>query len=108
MLPAIQEPILSDNPDYVYALVSDINGYVPTHNDRFCQPLTGDPVQDLAGNRTKRIFDDRVGSLAGRHTEPFKLQTYRRDTGELMFDMSVPIYVDGQHWGGIRIGYRIS
>jgi len=44
----------------------------------------------------------------GRHTQPRKLQTYRRDTGELMFDMSVPIYVNGRHWGGFRIGYRIE
>ena len=62
----------------------------------------------LAGNRTKRLFEDRVGSLVGRHTEPYKLQTYRRDTGELMFDMSSPIYVHNRHWGGLRIGYRIS
>lgn len=32
------------------------DGYVPTHNRRFAQPLTGDPARDLVGNRTKRIF----------------------------------------------------
>lgn len=108
VLPPIQEPILGANSAYVYAIVADYNGYVPTHNDRFCQPLTGNYDTDLAGNRTKRIFEDRVGSIVGRHTDPFKLQTYRRDTGELMFDMSVPIFVAGEHWGGIRIGYRID
>jgi len=107
-LPGIQEPILDNNNSYVYAIVVDYNGYVPTHNNRFCKPLTGDPKVDLAGNRTKRIFSDRVGTLVGKHTNPYKLQTYRRDTGELIFDMSAPIYVNGEHWGGIRIGYRIS
>jgi len=34
------------------------------------------------------------------------VQTYKRDTGEVMHDLSVPIYVDGKHWGGFRIGYR--
>jgi methyl-accepting chemotaxis protein len=34
------------------------------------------------------------------------LQTYRRDTGEIMHDLSVPIYVNGKHWGGFRLGYR--
>ena len=34
------------------------------------------------------------------------LQTYRRDTGEIMQDLSVPIYVQGRHWGGFRLGYR--
>lgn len=108
ILQPIQEPIIQRNEAFVYAIVADINGYVPTHNNRYCQPLSGDPQQDLAGNRTKRIFEDRVGSLVGRHTGPFKLQTYRRDTGELMFDMSVLIYVEGEHWGGFRIGYRIT
>ncbi len=39
-------------------------------------------------------------------TAPFLLQTYKRDTGEIMHDMSVPIRVKGRHWGGFRIGYR--
>ncbi len=107
LLPSIQESLLERCPDFVYAISADINGYVPTHNDRFCQPLTGDPAKDLGGNRTKRIFDDRVGSLVGWHEEPYKLQIYRRDTGELMFDMSAPVYVGERHWGGFRIGYRI-
>jgi len=34
------------------------------------------------------------------------LQTYKRDTGEVMHDLSVPIYVRGRHWGGFRVGYR--
>lgn len=108
LLPPIQEAVLRDNPDVVYAIAADQNGYVPTHNDRFCQPLTGDRDADLAGNRTKRIYDDRVGQQVGRHTERRKLQTYRRDTGELMFDMSAPIVINGRHWGGLRIGYRIG
>lgn len=107
-LPSIQEQILNDYPDFVYAITADCNGYVPTHNDQFCQPLTGDPEKDLVGNRTKRIFNDRVGKIVGSHTEPFKLQTYRRDTSELMFDLSVPVYVQNEHWGGFRIGYRIQ
>jgi len=35
------------------------------------------------------------------------LQIYRRDTGEIMFDLSVPIVVRGRHWGGFRVGYRL-
>ena len=32
------------------------------------------------------------------------LQTYKRDTGEILHDLSVPIMVNGRHWGGFRIG----
>ncbi len=90
--------IQSANPD----------GYVPTHNLRFSQPLTGDRARDLVGNRTKRIFSDRVGRSVGAHTDPYRLQVYRRDTGQIMFDLSVPVYVDGRHWGGFRIGYSLG
>lgn len=107
ILPGIQEPLVASYDAIVYAIVTDINGYVPTHNDAFCQKLTGDHDKDLVGNRTKRIFDDRVGYTCGQHEEEAKTQTYRRDTGELMFDISSPIYVNGKHWGGFRIGYRL-
>ena len=61
--------------------------------------------------RSKRIFDDPVGRQCGQHEMPFLLQTYRRDTGEIMHDISAPVYVGGRHWGGrhwggFRIGYR--
>lgn len=106
LFPAIQEPILDADPDAVYAGAVDVNGYFPTHNRRFSQPLTGDHDKDVAGNRTKRIFDDRTGQRCGAHEEPFLLQTYKRDTGEVMHDVSAPIYVLGRHWGGFRIGYK--
>jgi methyl-accepting chemotaxis protein len=61
---------------------------------------------DIVNNRTKRIFSDRTGKRCGSNTQPFLLQTYKRDTGEVMHDLSAPIYVNGQHWGGFRIGYR--
>ncbi|MEW6164175.1 MAG: methyl-accepting chemotaxis protein [Pseudomonadota bacterium] len=105
-LPAIQEPLLDRNAEITYAIACDGGGYVPTHNKRFCQPLTGDEQRDNAGNRTKRIFSDPVGKRCGTHEAPFLLQTYRRDTGEIMHDISAPIFVKGRHWGGFRIGYR--
>jgi methyl-accepting chemotaxis protein len=107
LLPAIQEPVAASEPWIGFAISANRDGYVPTHNDKFCQPLTGDPKKDLVGNRTKRIFGDRVGRTVGSNTEPYALQIYRRDTGEIMFDLSVPIMVRGRHWGGFRIGYRL-
>jgi methyl-accepting chemotaxis protein len=108
VLPAIQEPILQQHDFILYAGAVDDNGYFPTHNKRYSQPLTGDYQCDLVNNRTKRIFDDRTGSRCGANTEPFLLQTYKRDTGEIMHDMSVPIRILGRHWGGFRIGYRAA
>lgn len=108
LLPPLQEAVLAAHPWIVFAISANPDGYVPTHNDRFCQPLTGDPARDLVGNRTKRIFADRVGRSVGAHTDPYRLQVYRRDTGQIMFDLSVPVFVDGRHWGGFRVGYTLD
>ena len=105
-LPEIQEPLLMKYPAIAYAGAVDDTGYFPTHNRRYAKPLTGHYEVDLANNRTKRIFSDRTGSRCGSHREPFLLQTYKRDTGEVMHDVSAPIYVRGRHWGGFRIGYK--
>lgn len=106
VLPSVQERILEATPQLAYAGAVDNNGYFPTHNRKFSKPLTGDYETDLVNNRTKRIFNDRTGSRCGANTKPFLLQTYKRDTGEVMHDLSVPIYVNGKHWGGFRLGYR--
>lgn len=106
VLPAVQEPILERLPHVLYAGAVDTTGYFPTHNNRYSKPLSGDYETDLVNNRTKRIFSDRTGSRCGSHTETFLLQTYKRDTGEILHDLSAPIYVKDKHWGGFRIGYK--
>ncbi len=104
-LPAIQEPILQRHSAILFAGAVDRLGYFPTHNQKYSQPLTGNYAQDLVNNRTKRIFKDRTGQRCGANTAPMLLQTYKRDTGEIIHDLSVPIFVHGRHWGGFRIGF---
>ena len=106
VLPALQEELLRTMPQLAYAGAVDDQGYFPTHNKKYSQPLTGDYDVDIVNNRTKRIFTDRTGKRCGSNTRPFLLQTYKRDTGEVMHDLSAPIYVNGKHWGGFRIGYK--
>lgn len=104
--PGIQEPILEKHSEIIYAGAVDKKGYFPTHNKRFSQALTGRAEMDIVHNRTKRLFNDPTGIRCGTHTEPVLLQTYKRDTGEVMHDLSVPIYVNGKHWGGFRVGFK--
>ena len=101
----IQESIVNRDPKVMYAICVDNNGYCPSHNLRFSKPLTGNPEIDMNNNRTKRIFNDKTGIRCARNTEGFLLQTYRRDTGEILNDMSKPLVINNRHWGGIRIGY---
>ncbi len=89
----------------LFVVAIDRNGYVPTHNSKYSKPLTSDPDYNAKFNRTKRLFNDRTGLAAARNTKPFLLQTYSRDTGESMYDLSVPIFIRGKHWAAIRIAY---
>lgn len=107
-LPDIQEPLLKNFPEMIYAGAVDINGYFPTHNNCFSKPLTGNAEIDMMNSRTKRMFNDATGIRCGKHTDKFLLQTYKRDTGEIMHDVSAPIFVQGKHWGGFRIGFKAN
>lgn len=103
---AIEEAVLVKSPAIVFAVLVDKHGYLPTHNQRYSLPLTGNLASDLVNNRTKRIFNDKTGLAAARSEAPFLIQRYQRDTGENMVDLSVPVVVGGAHWGAVRIGYR--
>ena len=111
VLPAILEPLLTFDERVAFCVAIDPRGYIPTHNRKFSHPQGADPVWNAANCRNHRIFNDRAGRAAGSHTKPFLLQTYRRDMGGgtfiMMKDASAPIFVNGRHWGGFRMGYRL-
>ncbi len=82
------------------------DGYCPSHNR--CEPLTGDYERDLVGNRSRRFFANGTETRAAANTDPLLLQTYLRDTGEIVSDMAFPLMVAGKHWGNVRIGVQTS
>ena len=92
----------------VFAALGDRNGYLPTHNSRYSQPLTGDKEKDKINNRTKRIYLDDVGLKASKNQEELLQQVYFRDTGERMWDISSPVFVKGKHWGAFRVGFSME
>lgn len=76
-----------------YSGNDETEGYLPTHNSK-------------NKDRSKRIFNDETGRGSARTDKELK-QVYKRDTGETMWDMSYPIYVNGKHWGGFRVAISI-
>ena len=91
-----------------YAILTDINGYVPVHNSRFAQALTGNSEQDFINNRTKRMLGDNASLAAARSETRYLIQRVKLETGDVIYDLSVPVNVRGKHWGCARIGYRRS
>jgi len=101
-----EDKALARSPLLQYAIVTDVNGYVPAHNSRFAQALTGNMSQDYINNRTKRMLGD-LTSFAAAHSEArYLMQRTRLETGDAIYEISVPIMVRGKHWGCARIGYR--
>ncbi len=129
------DAVLAAEPKLTFALPFDLNAWAPAHNSVFSQDITGDPAKDLAGNRTKRFFLEsgaltrasrmelgvelpgealtrtQITAAGARLREPahdhrsFLLQTYARDTGAVLTTLSVPLYVHGQRYGCVCLGW---
>lgn len=111
LFPAVQEKTLAFSDKVVFCISADRNGFIATHNRKYCQPQRpGDTVWNTANSRYRRIFNDRTGLASARNTRPFLLQTYRRDMGGgrfvLLKEAAAPITVNGRHWGGLRLAFN--
>ena len=91
-----------------YAVGVNTDGYLSAHNLKFSRPLTGDDAQDLAGNRTCRKFENPGELKAARNTLPLLVRTYKRDTGEILCDLAMPIHINGRLWGNVRVGCQMD
>lgn len=95
------------NPNIVYAVAVDKNGFVASHNTMYTRQITGDKEQDAAWNRTKRLFNNPVEIKGANNMQEGLIQVYNRNTGETMWDVASPIIVKGKHWGNMRMGLSI-
>ena len=99
---------LASTQGAVFAVAVNADSYLSVHNSKFSRPLTGNYEQDLLGNRSCRKFERPSELRAARNTEPLLLQTYLRDTGEILCDIAMPLVLDGRHWGNVRIGVPVD
>ncbi len=91
-----------------YAVAVNTDGYLSAHHAKVSKPLTGDYATDLVNNRTCRKFDSPAELRAAQNTQPMLLQTFLRDTGEVLCDLSMPIYIGDRHWGNVRVGLPVE
>jgi len=105
-LTPLEDKALHTSSTMQYAIVTDSNGYIPAHNTRYAQPLSGNATQDYTNNRTKRMLGDTASLIAARSEAKYLILRTKLETGEVIYDLSVPISVRGKHWGCARIGYK--
>jgi len=84
-----------DDSEVVYAFIMDKNGYVPTHNQPFA-------------DNAKQKLDDPVSLAAAASQEDYLRQEYKAEGGGRLWDVSTPIYIDGEHWGTFRLGLSLK
>lgn len=90
----------------IYVLAIDKQGYLPAHHSAFSQPMTGDHDVDLLNSRHQRIFFDTKTEIKRcTNTKPVLMLTNMRDTGQILNDFSMPIIIDGKHWGCLIVGF---
>ncbi|EFW84261.1 methyl-accepting chemotaxis protein [Pseudomonas savastanoi] len=75
--------------------IVDNKGYCPVNNSWVSLKPTGDRAVDLPVCRNKRMFSDPIGLRAAGNQQRFLLQTYLRDTGEIMTEIDVPFFLKG-------------
>ncbi len=69
--------------------------------------MTGNYEKDLLYSRDRRMYNSNdTETRRSKNTNPFLLQTYLRDTGEILNDLSLPLYIDGKHWGALVTGLQ--
>jgi len=110
--PLIEPPLARDN-SIIFCCITDRSGYIAAHNQKYSHPQKADdPVWNAGNCRNRRIFDDRVGILAARNTQPLLTCTYPRDMGGgkfvLLKELDVPITINGHHWGAVRMAVRLE
>jgi len=76
------------NDDIAYFMLVDGAGKVLAHSD---------------STEQGKYLNDEIGLAAAMATDTV-IHEVLSDSGELLFDVAVPLYIDGQHKGAIRVG----
>ena len=106
-LQPLADSFIRERKEFIYAIVIDRNGYMPTHHSHVSKPMTGNFEADLANSRHQKIYKNTRSEVRRvANTEPCLLQTYIRDTGEIISELSQPIFVNGKHWGAFLMGFK--
>ncbi len=91
------------------SVISDINGYLPTHLTLRSQPQGSDIAWNNTWCRNRRIMMDDCTRRAIANQSPFMLNCYRMTLGEGDFlplkSVFVPLFFNGRRWGNYEYAY---
>ncbi len=109
----ILDHISASDPQIIVAVVSDVNGYLPTHISAKSLPQRDDdPAWNALHCRNKCNFMDDATARAVASDADFMLTTYRQNLGSNGYrtvkNVFVPLYFGGKRWGNLEVAYTID
>ena len=96
----------------VATVCADMNGFMPTHIDRFSQRPTGDLTHDTRFCRNGRILMDDADRAALRSEAPYRLSVFRQpiegEGYQIVRSVYVPLRFKGERWGDMKFVYSFD
>jgi methyl-accepting chemotaxis protein len=106
----ILDRLQASDPRHIGCVMSDLNGYLPTHITERSQPQSADPAWNAKYCRNRRNFIDDATRRAIESEKEAMLVTYRMNLGEGRYlpvkNVFVPLWVNGRRWGNFELAYR--
>lgn len=107
---SVLDRVQGADPRHLACVMSDNNGYLPTHNSDRSHPQGPDPVWNAEHCRNRRNFLDDATQRAIDSDKEAMLFTYRVDLGDGKYlpvkNVFVPMRINGRRWGNFELAYR--
>jgi methyl-accepting chemotaxis protein len=105
----ILDRIMAQESRAIAAVLSDVNGYLPTHISERSRPQTGDSEWNEAYSRNRCNMVDETTLRAVRSQNPVMVTAFRWDLGTegsvVAKDIYVPLFIGGRRWGNFELAY---
>ncbi len=104
----IEDQFLLDT-EVEFAILMDKNGYVPIHNSKYSQLPTNNYARDVIYSRSQRNFYayEGIKKILDYQGDSAHKELYRRDTGEILWNIGAPVRIYGKQWGSFIIGVNL-
>lgn len=104
----IEDQFLLDT-EVEFAVLMDKNGYVPIHNKKYSQPPTNNYARDVIYSRSQRNFSayEGIKKILDYNGDSAHKELYKRDTGEILWNIGAPVRLYGKQWGSFIIGVNL-
>ena len=102
--------IKESDPRFVGPVISDVNGYLPTHRSEHSLPQGQDVQWNQKHCRNRQIMMDDATARAIQSEAPAMLAAYSVQFGEGHYiavkNVFVPLRIKGRRWGNFELAYR--